>query len=96
MDLVRGLLWITGTLMDLVREHLWITGTLMDTALGHLWIQHGDTYASISGTLMDAARLLHSYDKLQNKTIWYCCNNIAFGEAFRLALHHRPIKILSK
>ena len=45
---------------------------------------------------MDAARLLHSYDNLQNKTIWYCCNNIAFGEAFRLALHHRPIKILSK
>ena len=42
------------------------------------------------------ARLLRSYDKFKNKRIWNCCDNITFGEALKLALRHRPAKILSK
>ena len=52
-----------GDLMDLlvIRGHVWITGTLVDTARGPLigpvrgreWIQYGDTYGSSEGALMD-------------------------------------------
>ena len=46
----------TGTIMDLVRGHLWITGTLMDAVRGNLWIQYGDTNGSSTWTRMDPVR----------------------------------------
>ena len=42
------------------------------------------------------ARFPYGYNRLPKRSIWYCCNNIRFEDALRLALRHRPVKIRSK
>ena len=46
----------TRTLMDLVWGLLWITGTLIDTLRGRLWIQHGGAYGSYMGACVAPVR----------------------------------------
>ena len=57
MDTVREHLETsTGTLMYVVRGHLWMTGTLMEPVRWNLCFQYEDADESSTGTRMDPVR----------------------------------------